>query len=90
MQSFTFQPTSALSSTILAKKTTVATVEFKAESDRQVFVPASLEAGADGETWRAIVQHVPRHNDHSRQEAVLHVAKGELGKPLGSLELGVI
>jgi hypothetical protein len=90
MQTFTFKPAGPLTTTILARKTTAATVEFKAEVDRHIFVHASLEADADGETWRATVQSVPIHNDRSRQEAILHVTKGELGKPLGSVELGTV
>jgi hypothetical protein len=90
MQTFTFKPTAALASTVLAKKTTAATVEFRAEFDRQIFVLASLEAGADGETWSATVQSVPVYNDDFRPEAVLHLTKGELGKPLGTVELGVV
>jgi hypothetical protein len=92
MQTLTFNPTAAITPTILAKKTTDTTVEFKAGVDRQIFVPASLEAvaGADAPTGRATVQSVPRHSDDFAQHAVLHVTKGELGKHLGSVELGPV
>lgn len=90
MQTFTFNPTLALTPAILAKKTTTATVEYRAGFDQQIFVPASLEAGADTQTWRATVQSVPRHSDDFPQQAVLHVTKGELGRHLGSVELGAV
>jgi hypothetical protein len=45
MQTFTSKPAGPLTTAILARMTTAATVEFKVEIDRQIFVPASLEAG---------------------------------------------
>lgn len=90
MPTFTFQTTTTLPSAVLAKKTTAAAVEFRVEPGRQIFVPAHLEASADGETWRVTVQPVSARHGHVQQAAVLHVTKGELGNPLGAVKLQVV
>ena len=94
MHCFPFERTEFLSSPVLTKKSTTATIEFRAAlgvaCPQRIFMPAEIRPGGIENTWRAYVDTVPSCKDHCRHEAVLHVTKGELGKTLGTVNLGVV
>ena len=88
MSTFSFEPTESLSSDILRAKSTFAKVAFQPKG---VYISAKLESPEDGTTaWKAIVDYTPKQRTHLDKTATLYITKGELGKILGTVELGQV
>ena len=97
MRTFTFQPSPSLDPSILSRKSTCAKVSYEAQdlsstdNHNAVYSDAKLVApAANDEHWKVMVDFVPQIAQVSRLKATLHVTRGELGKMLGSAELGAV
>ena len=97
MRTFTFQPSLSLDSSILFRKSTCAKVCYQAEDSdntdnlNEVFSDAKLycpDSGSD--RWSVVVDFVPQMVQVASMKATLHLTRGELGKQLGSIELGTV
>jgi len=85
-----FEPSADVTDDILRSKTTYAKVRF---DPYEAFVDAKLQkTSGQNDCWTAQVDYIPRHHNIplSEQKAVLCLSRGELGRTLGSIELGPI
>lgn len=87
MASFTFQPTSEVPPGVLSADSTHAKVKIE---PLDAFVDATISPFQGGAFWKASTTSIPRSSsvplhDH---RVVLVLTKGELGKYLGSIDLG--
>jgi|UniRef100_A0A8H7KFP8 hypothetical protein len=93
MPTFTFSPTAEVTTTILSASSTRAKVCIKpidAYVDATI-KPSSPESSSG--SWIATVGDLPQSKSNEWQQdrrAVLHFTKGELGKYLGSVDLGPV
>ncbi|OJJ45917.1 hypothetical protein ASPZODRAFT_26514 [Penicilliopsis zonata CBS 506.65] len=83
---YTYAIPSSIAETVLSAKTTHATVSFH---PIEIYMTGTLERpDEEHDAWRVSVSNVPNPLAHPNENAVLHLTQGELGKPLGSVELG--
>ena len=97
MRTFTFQPSLSLDSSVLSRKSTCAKVCYQAQDCdgtgnlNEVFSDAKLYAPSTGsDRWSVVVDFVPGMVTAPSMKAVLYVTRGDLGKQLGSIELGTV
>ncbi len=95
MATYTFTPTTSLPSTLLSHRSTTAKVGFTPVDmfvDAELIAPEESSEDEDGnETgkWRVVVDALPNSSMHPIAKATLYLTKGELGRSLGSVELGM-
>lgn len=89
MATFTFQPTPEVPSNILGAPTTTAKVRVE---PFDAYVDAVIRPVVGTSRWTATVSSLPRGSNVPRDQhqAVLCLTKNELGKYLGSINLGQI
>ena len=90
MARVTFSPTTAsIDPAILKAESTTAKVCF---NPKEIYVNAIIRPIGSGDDWEVDLEYIPRQVNVSQNEvnAVLFLAKGELGRILGSVELGRI
>ena len=97
MRTFTFTPSATLNPSILSRKSICAKVRYQAQDSdgtdnvNEVFSNAKLYAPDTGsDRWSVIAEFVPKMTVASGMKATLFVTRGELGKQLGSIELGTV
>lgn len=87
MASFVFQPTQEVDLAVLSARSTCAKVKIE---PIDAFVDATISPLSGGSRWSAVTASVPRSSSIPVQDhkAILVLSKGELGKHLGSIDLG--
>jgi len=89
MRSFIFTPTKEVSVGTLEAPSTWAKVRIEPVD---AYVDATIEHLHGSQTWTATVQEVPMSTRLPCREhrAVLCLSRGELGKSIGTIQLGAI
>lgn len=92
IHTFTFEPPSTVPIAILRHKKTCAKISYEPiEQYVDAWLePASSDDDNDSSTWKVLAAGLPNVPISVRNQAVLHLTAGELGRYLGRVDLGFV